>query len=105
MAHTGFNLFFTPLGGSSNSKVPDGLSWYFSRGADITPVFSEARAATYVKLPGMLLWTSIVPGDPGGWQGTLIRKRGTIRRRGQAIQKRTAGQVLDEPSGVNLQKN
>jgi hypothetical protein len=48
-----FNLFFTPLGGSSDSPVPDGLSWYFMRGADMTPVYSKARAATFIKLPGI----------------------------------------------------
>lgn len=89
-----FNLFFTPLGGRSNSRVPDGLSWYFSRGADMTTVYSKARAATYAKLPGMLLWTSIVPPDPGGWRGTRIAKRGTLRERGQALGENWAGQFL-----------
>jgi len=91
-----FNLFFTPLGGSSESRVADGLAWYFLRGADMTTVYSEARAATYVKLPGMLFWTSIVPPDPGGWSGTRISKRGTLRQRAQTLGERWAGQFLME---------
>ncbi len=45
----------------------------------MTAVYSKAFAATYVKLPGMVFWTSIVPPDPGGWKGTRIAKHGTIR--------------------------
>jgi hypothetical protein len=80
-----FNLFFTPLGGSSDSRVPDGLSWYFMRGTDMTPVYSKALVATFIKLPGMLFWTSIVPPDPGGWKGTRIAKRGTLRQKDQGM--------------------
>jgi len=89
-----FNLFFTPLGGSSDSPVPDGLNWYFMRGADMTPVYSTACAATFIKLPGMLFWTSIVPPDPGGWRGTRIAERGTLRQSRQAMGERAAGQFL-----------
>jgi len=60
-----FNLFFTPLGGSSNARVPDGFNWYL-READMTPVYSRTSAAVYAKLPCMFFWASIVPPDPGG---------------------------------------
>lgn len=91
-----FNLFFTPLGGRSDSKVPEGLAWYFSRGADMTTVYSKVRAATYAKLPGMFFWTSIVPPDPGGWKGTRITKKGKLRQGGQAIEENAAGQFVME---------
>jgi len=74
-----FNLLFAPGGGSSEARLPEGLNWYLVRGADMTAVYSKSLAAAYVKLPGMLFWTSIVPPDPGGWKGTRIAKHGTIR--------------------------
>jgi hypothetical protein len=88
-----FNLFFTPVGGWSTAKVPDGLNWYF-RNADMTPVFSRTRAATYAKLPGMFFWTSIVPPDPGGWKRTRITRRGTIRSKQQIISDGAVGEFL-----------
>jgi hypothetical protein len=79
------NLFFTPLGGHSESRIPDGLAWYSARGVDMTSVYSNDIAATYVKLPGMFFWTSIVPPDPGGWRRTRIAKRGTIHNSKQEM--------------------
>lgn len=89
-----FNLFFTPLGGRSDSRVPDGLSWYFLRGADMTTVYSKVMAATYTKIPGMLFWTSVVPPDPGGWRGTRIAAHGTIRQSNQHLGEGAAGEFL-----------
>ncbi len=89
-----FNLFFTPSGGSSDSPVPDGLTTYFMRAVDMTSVYSNTCAAAYVKFPGMMFWTSIVPPDPGGWSGTRIARRGTLRQRNQVIKERAAGQFL-----------
>ncbi len=91
-----FNLFFTPAGGTSESRVPEGLTWYLLRGADMTTVYSKSRAASYAKIPGMMFWTSIVPPDPGGWRRTRIAKRGTLRQGGQVLEARDAGQFLIE---------
>ena len=66
------------------------------RGVDMTPVYSNTLAATYVKFPGMLFWTSIVPPDPGGWRGTRIAKRGTFRQRKQVMEEPAAGQFLKD---------
>lgn len=49
----------------------------------------------YVKIPGMLFWTSIVPPDPGGWNGTRIGKRGTLRQRNQVMKEPAAGFLKD----------
>jgi hypothetical protein len=89
-----FNLFFTSGGGTSDARVPDGMNWYFLRGADMTPVYSKTLAAAYAKLPGMFFWTSIVPPDPGGWSGTRIAKHGTIRGKGQLMKEAAAGGFL-----------
>lgn len=83
-----FNLFFTPAGVTSSARLPEGMSWYSLRGADLTPVYSATRFATYVKLPGMFFWTSIVPPDPGGWRGTKIGRQGQFR---------SSNQILEEP--------
>lgn len=80
-----FNLFFTPAGVRSTGTLPEGINWYSLRGADMTPVCGQNRFATYVKLPGMFFWTSIVPPDPGGWQGTKIGRQGTFRSRNQVL--------------------
>jgi hypothetical protein len=88
------NLFFTPAGARSRSRLPEGLSWYFLRGADVTPVYSERRIATYVKLPGMFFWTSIVPPDPGGWRGTRIGRHGTVRAKNQILNEPSVGEFL-----------
>jgi len=99
-----FNLFFTPLGGHSDSRVPEGLSWYFMRGADMTTVYDNVRAATYTKIPGMLLWTSIVPPDPGRWRGTRIAKRGTLRQRNQRLAETAAGAFLMDRAKLIYQR-
>lgn len=89
-----FNIFFTPAGFTSSSVLPEGLAWYFLRAPDGTPVYSKVRTAVYVKLPGMFFWTSIVPPDPGGWRGTKISRRGTLRSKNQAIEERPVGQFV-----------
>jgi len=89
-----FNIFFTPAGVTSGSVLPEGLAWYLLRAPDGTPVYSAARTAIYVKLPGMFFWTSIVPPDPGGWRGTKIGGRGTLRSKNQVIRERPVGQFL-----------
>jgi len=99
-----FNLFFTPLGGRSDSRVPDGLSWYFLRGADMTTAYSKVMAATYTKIPGMLFWTSVVPPDPGGWRGTRIAAHGTIRQSNQHLGEGQRAS-FDGPRQVGLRTN
>ena len=89
-----FNIFFTPAGVTSDGILPEGLSWYLLRAPDATPVYSQARTAIYVKLPGMLFWTSVVPPDPGGWKGTKIAKHGTVRLKNQWIKEKAVGQFL-----------
>jgi hypothetical protein len=89
-----FNLFFTPGGGRSTARLPDGLNWYLLGGADMTPVYSKTLAAAYAKLPGMFFWTSIVPHDPGGWKGTRIAKHGTIRAKDQMMKEAAVGGFL-----------
>ena len=88
-----FNLFFTPFGGRSDARVPDGFNWYL-READMTPVYSKTRAAAYAKLPHMFFWTSIVPPDPGGWRGTRIAAHGTIRAKNQIMKDGVVGEFL-----------
>jgi hypothetical protein len=83
-----FNLFFTPTGVTSTGPLPEGLSWYSLRGADMTPVYSQNKFATYVKLPGMFFWTSIVPPDPGGWQRTKVSRHGTFHSAKQVLSER-----------------
>ncbi len=80
-----FNLFFTPSGVTSTGPLPEGLSWYSARGADMTPVYSRSKFAIYVKLPGMFFWTSIAPPDPGGWQRTKVGRHGTFRSANQVL--------------------
>jgi hypothetical protein len=83
-----FNLFFTPSGVTSTGPLPEGLSWYSLRGADMTPVYSRSKFATYVKLPGMFFWTSIAPPDPGGWQRTKVGTHGTFHSSKQVLSER-----------------
>ncbi len=89
-----FNIFFTPLGVTSDDILPEGLSSYLLRAPDGTPVYSRARTAVYVKLPGMFLWASIAPPDPGGWKGTKIGRRGTLQSRNQSIKEPGVGEFL-----------
>ena len=89
-----FNIFFTPAGVTSSSVLAEGLAWYLLRAPDATPVYSAARTAIYVKLPGMFFWTSIAPPDPGGWRGTKIGRRGTLRSKNQVIEERPVGQFV-----------
>lgn len=89
-----FNIFFTPAGVTSSSVLAEGLAWYLLRAPDATPVYSAARTAIYVKLPGMFFWTSIAPPDPGGWRGTKIGQRGTLRSKNQVIEERPVGQFV-----------
>ena len=91
-----FNVFFTPSGVTSESLLPDGLSWYLLRAPDATPVYSQARTAIYVKLPGMFFWTSVVAPDPGGWKRTKISRHGTLRAKNQAIKERAVGEFLEK---------
>jgi hypothetical protein len=88
------NIFFTPLGVTSDTALPDGLSWYLLRAPDGTPVYSGTRTAIYVKLPGMFFWTSITPPDPGGWRGTKINRHGSLRSSNQVLGEPAAGQFL-----------
>ena len=88
-----FNLFFTPFGPRSDARLPDGLNWYL-READMTPVYSNTRAAVYAKLPCMFFWASIVPPDPGGWRGTRIAAHGTIRAKNQIMKDGAVAEFL-----------
>ena len=74
--------------------MPEGFSWYSLRAADVTPIFSAVRAGTYIKLPGMVFWTYVNPPDPGGWRGTRIGKRGTMRSARQHVSDGLFGQFL-----------
>jgi len=89
-----FNLFFTPAGVRSETRIPEGLSWYFLRAVDMTPVYSRSKVAMYVKLPGMFFWTCVVPPDPGGWRGTRIAKHGMFRAKNQVLADNRAGAFL-----------
>lgn len=88
------NLFFTPTGVRSDGPLPDGLAWYFLRSVDFTPVYTSSSAATYVKIPGMLFWTSLIPPSPGGWRGTLVSRHGTLRSRDQVLQEPGVGPFI-----------
>ncbi len=88
------NLFFTPAGVTSDGPLPEGISWYFLRSVDLTPVYTSSSAATYVKIPGMLFWTSLIPPNPGGWRGTLIARHGTLRSRDQVLQEPGVGPFI-----------
>ncbi len=70
----------------------------------MTSVYSKVRAATYTKIPGMLLWTSIVPPEPGGWRGTRIAKRGTLRQRNQHLAEAAAGAFLMDRAKLIYQR-
>lgn len=88
------NLFFTPLGVTSDDTLPLRINTYNLCTTDMTPVYGEDIAATYVKLPGMFFWTSLVPPDPGGWRGTRISNHGTIRSRDQVMSDPAVGRFL-----------
>ena len=89
-----FNIFLTPIGVTSTGPLPEGISSYFLRTPDATPVYSDVRTAVYVKLPGMFFWTSVVPPDPGGWKGTKINRRGTLQSRDQRISEKSVGEFI-----------
>src|SRR4026207_552885 len=72
------------------------MTSYFLRAVDATPVYGRRKAATYVKLPGMFFWTSIVPPNPGGWRGTKISRHGTMLAKNQEIDERSVGGFLKD---------
>lgn len=94
------HLFFTSLG-AEGTRVPEELGWYQMRACDMTTVFGQRLAATYVSLPGMFFWAYVSPTPPGVpgrllahalrlrrrgvWKGTRIVERGTIRAWRQSI--------------------
>jgi hypothetical protein len=72
------------------------MTSYFLRAVDATPVYGQRKAATFVKLPGMFFWTSIVPADPGGWRGTKIARHGSILAKNQEIEEPGIGDFLND---------
>jgi hypothetical protein len=90
------NLFFLTAGGQSGRELPEGMTSYFLRAVDATPVYGEKKAATFVKLPGMFFWTSVSPADPGGWRGTKIARHGTILAKNQEIEEAGVGDFLND---------
>ena len=90
------NLFFLTAGGQSGRELPEGMTSYFLRAVDATPVYGEKKAATFVKFPGMFFWTSISPPDPGGWRGTKIARHGTMLAKNQEIEEPGTGDFLNE---------
>jgi hypothetical protein len=76
--------------------LPEGMTSYFLRAVDATPVYGARNAATFVKLPGMFFWTSIVPADPGGWRGTKITRHGSMLAKNQEIEEPGIGDFLND---------
>jgi hypothetical protein len=70
----------------------------------MTPVYSKEHAQAYIKLPGMLFWTSIFPPDPGHWEGTRIAKRGTIRAKNQIMKDPEVGGFLMDRVNIVWQR-
>ena len=65
----------------SGDEIPPRLNWYTLRAVDATIAASEKRILVYVKLPWMIFVSSIYPTTLEGWQGTDIKKSGTLTTR------------------------
>lgn len=94
------NLLFVRGPISSRAHLPEGLAWYLLRAADICPVSGDDEVAMFAKLPGMIFWSSVKPPDPGGWRGTKISKRGTMKAGDQAINDPAIGTWLVDRAAI-----
>jgi len=98
------NLLFTRAGINSRALLPEGVAWYMLRSVDMTPVCGDSEVAMFTKLPGMILWSSVTPPDPGGWRGTRIGTHGTLNARKQAIDDPAIGTWLIERAEMAVQQ-
>jgi len=87
------NIFFGKELKAATVPIPK-IQFYLGRAVDATIVVRKDYVAAYTKLPGLIFWSHIVPPDPGGWHGTKVGLRGTLRARGQEIRDSQIGQFL-----------
>lgn len=60
-------------------QLPDSLNWYWMRSVDLTLAFcGDKTAFSYVKLPGMVILSGILPATIEGMDGTRVRLRGRM---------------------------
>lgn len=81
-------LFLDEVASAQGIEVPAHLHAYMLRTTDMDLISDSAGklARVYIKLPGMVFWSTITPTTAEGWQGTLILARGTI----------ATGQLVDD---------
>lgn len=74
------HLFFLDvLSPSTTAEVLDKMHWYSLGGIDSTMAYSDTHINAYTKLPAMIFWSGILPAQPVGWHGTLIKHKGRIK--------------------------
>jgi hypothetical protein len=72
-------LFLNDIRSATLLDIPSKFNSYVRRGVDISLPSGEWEIYSYVKLPGIVFWTSIHPYWAGGWKGTLVGVEGQLK--------------------------
>jgi SEC-C motif len=97
-----FHLFLSDLVDDTTGTLPEKFNWYFSRGFDFTPVFSEdGMAGVYAMIVKTVTFCFLTPRPAGDeTDGTQINECGVVKT-GQTIGKKLGTFIVGRASMVD----